>query len=181
MENFILANTCTFYKKIRHIFVFGSFSFVWPLKALKFIFNFYLHFNCLAPLCNTRKLPRAWRKNRWNRRHKTPHFQMCSLRMQIEEETVMQVCFFRLWFCYYYEHGLIICLMLPSVFDTKTGSVEPSRLQTSVSPADLHGMWYPTVRRTLVCLSKLYRCIDVRLQCLKETNLKCCKMSTVYF
>uniref|UniRef100_A0AAY4DJF6 Conserved oligomeric Golgi complex subunit 3 n=1 Tax=Denticeps clupeoides TaxID=299321 RepID=A0AAY4DJF6_9TELE len=35
------------------------------------------------------------------------------------------------------------------------------RLQTSISPADLHGMWYPTVRRTLVCLSKLYRCIDV--------------------
>lgn len=42
-------------------------------------------------------------------------------------------------------------------------NVEASSLQASISPADLHGMWYPTVRRTLVCLSKLYRCIDVSL------------------
>jgi len=28
------------------------------------------------------------------------------------------------------------------------------------SPADLHGMWYPPVRRVLATLSRLYRCVD---------------------
>lgn len=30
----------------------------------------------------------------------------------------------------------------------------------SKSPADLYGMWYPTVRRTIMCLSKLYRSLE---------------------
>ncbi|XDV29858.1 hypothetical protein PO909_032892 [Leuciscus waleckii] len=52
------------------------------------------------------------------------------------------------------------------------------RVQSSVSPADLHGMWYPTVRRTLVCLSKLYRCIDRAVfQGLSQEALSACIQS----
>lgn len=52
-------------------------------------------------------------------------------------------------------------------------NVEASSLQAPISPADLHGMWYPTVRRTLVCLSKLYRCIDVSLIHSSQMVLRC--------
>uniref|UniRef100_W5K2Q5 Conserved oligomeric Golgi complex subunit 3 n=1 Tax=Astyanax mexicanus TaxID=7994 RepID=W5K2Q5_ASTMX len=53
-----------------------------------------------------------------------------------------------------------------------------SRVPASVSPADLHGMWYPTVRRTLVCLSKLYRCIDRAVfQGLSQEALSACIQS----
>ncbi|XP_077988329.1 conserved oligomeric Golgi complex subunit 3-like [Glandiceps talaboti] len=49
-----------------------------------------------------------------------------------------------------------------------------------MSPADLHGMWYPTVRRTLVCLSKLYRCIEKTIfQGLSQEILYVCIMSLV--
>lgn len=44
--------------------------------------------------------------------------------------------------------------------DVEISSDNQMRSRTGNSPADLHGMWYPTVRRTLVCLSRLYRCVD---------------------
>lgn len=46
------------------------------------------------------------------------------------------------------------------------------------SPADLHGMWYPTVRRTLVCLSRLYRCVDRSVfQSLSQEAISLCVQS----
>ncbi|XP_053994428.1 conserved oligomeric Golgi complex subunit 3 [Hylaeus volcanicus] len=46
------------------------------------------------------------------------------------------------------------------------------------SPADLHGMWYPTVRRTLVCLSRLYRCVDKSVfQSLSQEAISLCVQS----
>ncbi|XP_021037737.1 conserved oligomeric Golgi complex subunit 3 [Mus caroli] len=62
----------------------------------------------------------------------------------------------------------------------KSGSADSlnPRPQTTISPADLHGMWYPTVRRTLVCLSKLYRCIDRAVfQGLSQEALSACIQS----
>ncbi|KAH7966981.1 hypothetical protein HPB49_021151 [Dermacentor silvarum] len=51
----------------------------------------------------------------------------------------------------------------------------PSTRHKGYSPADLHGMWYPTVRRTLVCLSKLYRCVDKTIfQGLSQEVLAAC-------
>ncbi|CAL1265670.1 unnamed protein product [Larinioides sclopetarius] len=57
-------------------------------------------------------------------------------------------------------------------------SYEPLRRPITYSPADLHGMWYPTVRRTLVCLSKLYRCLDKTIfQGLSQEVLTMCIQS----
>jgi len=46
---------------------------------------------------------------------------------------------------------------------------------SSSSPVDLHGMWYPTVRRSLVCLSRLYRCLELEIfQGLAQEVLNAC-------
>ncbi|XP_065353989.1 conserved oligomeric Golgi complex subunit 3 [Cloeon dipterum] len=50
--------------------------------------------------------------------------------------------------------------------------------RTGSSPADLHGMWYPTVRRTIACLSRLYRCVDRAIfQGLSQEALSACVLS----
>ncbi|XP_046384307.1 conserved oligomeric Golgi complex subunit 3 [Ischnura elegans] len=41
-----------------------------------------------------------------------------------------------------------------------SGGENSGRSQAGASPADLHGMWYPSVRRALACLSRLHRCVD---------------------
>ncbi|PSN56138.1 Conserved oligomeric Golgi complex subunit 3 [Blattella germanica] len=63
--------------------------------------------------------------------------------------------------------------------NSDTGTpIEQPRSRTGNSPADLHGMWYPTVRRTLVCLSRLYRCVDRPIfQGLSQEALTMCILS----
>ncbi|TKR94580.1 hypothetical protein L596_008845 [Steinernema carpocapsae] len=47
---------------------------------------------------------------------------------------------------------------------------------TSPSAINAHCLWYPTVRRTVMCLSKLYKCLDVTVfqSIAKELLTACC-------
>ncbi|XP_064639332.1 conserved oligomeric Golgi complex subunit 3-like isoform X2 [Lineus longissimus] len=64
--------------------------------------------------------------------------------------------------------------------DSSIMTASDSRIVSNMpmSPADMHGMWYPTVRRALVCLSKLSRCIDTTtFQGLSQEALYFCVQS----
>ncbi|KAL0851495.1 hypothetical protein ABMA28_007287 [Loxostege sticticalis] len=56
-------------------------------------------------------------------------------------------------------------------------NVEAQR-RPQASPADLHGMWYPGVRRTLAALSRLYRCLEKKVfQGLAQEAISLCVQS----
>ncbi|KAJ2940633.1 hypothetical protein O0L34_g14741 [Tuta absoluta] len=56
-------------------------------------------------------------------------------------------------------------------------NVEAQR-RPQASPADLHGMWYPAVRRTLAALSRLYRCLEKKVfQGLAQEAISLCVQS----
>ncbi|XP_036328076.1 conserved oligomeric Golgi complex subunit 3-like [Rhagoletis pomonella] len=67
---------------------------------------------------------------------------------------------------------------ISSAIETESVDTAYRARNINSSPADLHGMWYPTVRRTLVCLSRLYRCVDRPIfQGLSQEALKLCIQS----
>ncbi|KYQ56698.1 Conserved oligomeric Golgi complex subunit 3 [Trachymyrmex zeteki] len=59
-----------------------------------------------------------------------------------------------------------------------TRQTRMKKISVSSTDTDLHAMWYPTVRRTLVCLSRLYRCVDRSVfQSLSQEAISLCVQS----
>ncbi|CAH3965510.1 unnamed protein product [Pieris brassicae] len=65
-----------------------------------------------------------------------------------------------------------------SVTSDMSSVSEAIERRPQASPADLHGMWYPGVRRTLAALSRLYRCLEKRVfQGLAQEAISLCVQS----
>lgn len=62
--------------------------------------------------------------------------------------------------------------------DSVLSVTSTSSQQKPMTITDLQGMWYPTIRRTLQCLSRLYRCIDLQtFQGLSQEAIQFCVIS----
>ncbi|KRZ10579.1 Conserved oligomeric Golgi complex subunit 3 [Trichinella zimbabwensis] len=69
-------------------------------------------------------------------------------------------------------------IMIKEISKSMASNVEETNnigSASSGSVADIQGLWYPTVRRTVMCLSKLYRCLDATsLQGISQEVMEMC-------
>jgi hypothetical protein len=58
-----------------------------------------------------------------------------------------------------YPEKLVMMRNIANSTDSTSSSVVGQQQQ--LSAVDMHGLWYPTVKRAVLCLSKLFRCLEV--------------------
>ncbi|CAF0746344.1 unnamed protein product [Brachionus calyciflorus] len=79
-----------------------------------------------------------------------------------------------------YPEKLEIMQQIAEKIKSQSSDSESSLSSDRLSAQDQHGMWYPTLRRTLICLSKLYRCLDKKIfEGLAQETLTICIQSLV--
>lgn len=80
-----------------------------------------------------------------------------------------------------YPEKLIIMKQIADSLKEKKETEKPVLdVKQDISPADAHGMWFPTLKRTLICLSKLYRCLEKKIfeGLAQETLIMCVQSLT---